>query len=179
MCFHGVPYTGIVPTSFGRYQRIERGLANQWVENEVPLYKLESFPSSGRKRKSNPSNWSSFLAGWCFSLPFTSLVSKVRWNIGHQLRSTGIHLHSPFSLAVLAGVPYLIKPSAQCNGFGCLYYSPITIVSGLRSGQCTRAHAQIGAFSCMRLRSSLIQIKGRPGIGMSHIRCIISDVAYS
>lgn len=90
LCFHGKStQESFQPLSIGRYQRIERGLSFGLVKDGVPLYNQESFSSpsffpfrsSGRKRKSTPSNWSSFLAGWCFSLPFTSLVSKVRFFI--------------------------------------------------------------------------------------------------
>jgi len=36
--------------------------------------------------------WSSFLAGWCFSLPFTSLVRKVRFSLATS--SASIYGHS-------------------------------------------------------------------------------------
>ncbi|GFS28710.1 hypothetical protein Acr_00g0003460 [Actinidia rufa] len=120
-CFHGEStQESFQPLSIGRYQRIERGLANQLVENGVPLYKQESFPSpsfspsreSGRKRKSTPSNWSSFLAGWCFSLPFTSLYRPAgRGRVPPILR-----IYMAFFSLACAFVPHSFKSKEASSG---------------------------------------------------------------
>lgn len=156
MCFHGEnAQESFQPLSSGRYQRIERGLANQLVENEVPLYKQESFlppsfspsHSSGRKRKSTLVIIHGRLV---LFPPFHKLGQQSTILIGHQL---SLDLRAFISIALFLQ-QYRPRSSSSLieNPYGfCRLESPFSVLAW-----------RLGMITCFASGQQLQQQKKKP-----------------